>query len=280
MRLRSLLYVPANSERFVAKAHSRGADAVILDLEDAVAAAEKREARERLGQSIALVREAGAKVFVRINSDPALVEDDVRAAYEGGAFGLYVAKASVAGLSVVNRLLDLLENDGAGRSMRLVALIEDPANVLQASELAQQKRVMALTLGGEDLATFMGAQADDDVLRLPKQLVHFCAKAHGLLSFGVFRSIADYKDLDRIALAAREAKRFGFDGASCIHPSAVPILNASFTPTPQEVAWAEKVVAAAKSQQGVFEVDGKMVDKPILTRARQILSMMEQSADI
>lgn len=278
MRLRSLLYVPANAPRFIDKAHSRGADASILDLEDAVTLDQKEMAREQLAKSIANVGRAGAKVFVRINSEPELAEQDTRAAYEGGAFGLYVAKATVERLSVINSFLDVLESHGNRPPIGLVPLIEDPKAVLEASEIATQKRVIALTTGGEDLATLMGAQPDDDVLRLPKQLVHLAAKANGLLSFGIFRSIADYKNLEQIALAAGEAKRFGFDGASCIHPSAIPILNACFVPTAQEVTWAKQVVLAAEGQGAVFEVDGKMVDKPILDRARQILSIIEHGA--
>lgn len=275
MRLRSLLYVPADSERFITKAQSCEADAVILDLEDAVDPDQKETARENLAKSIAKVGEAGAKIFVRINSDPALMESDVRAAHEGKAFGLYVAKANVESLSAVNNLLDGLEGKDARSTINLIPLIEDPATVLQASELAKQKRVMGLAVGGEDLATLMGAQPADDVLSLPKQLVHLSAKANGLLSLGMFRSVADYRDLEQIARAAREAKRFGFDGASCIHPSAVPILNSSFVPTTQEIAWAERVVSAAAGNDAVFEVDGKMVDKPILNRALQILSTAE-----
>lgn len=278
MRLRSLLYVPANAPRFIDKAHNRGADAIILDLEDAVTLDQKEIAREQLAKSIANVGRAGAKVFVRINSEPELAEQDTRAAYEGGAFGLYVAKATIERLSVINSFLDVLESHENRPPIGLVPLIEDPKAVLEASEIATQKRVIALTTGGEDLATLMGAQPDDDVLRLPKQLVHLAAKANDLLSFGIFQSIADYKDLEHIALAAREAKRFGFDGASCIHPSAIPILNASFVPTAPEVTWAKQVVLAAEGQGAVFEVDGKMVDKPILDRARQILSIIEHGA--
>jgi citrate lyase subunit beta/citryl-CoA lyase len=114
------------------------------------------------------------------------------------------------------------------------------------------------------------------VLRLPKLLVHLAAKAAGLLSFGMLRTVADFKDAESVAASAREARAFGFDGASCIHPSVVPILNAAFTSTPEELDRARRMVAAfeaAKAKgEGAFLFDGKMVDEPVVARARRMLA--------
>jgi citrate lyase subunit beta/citryl-CoA lyase len=101
--------------------------------------------------------------------------------------------------------------------------------------------------------------------------VHYAAKAEGKLSFGLLQSIADYSDLEALAAAAREAKAHGFDGATCIHPSAVPILNDAFSPTEAERDWATRVLATAEGSDAAFALDGRMVDAPVLARARRIL---------
>lgn len=273
MSLRSLLYVPAHSERFIAKAHLRGADAIILDLEDAVPDTAKDAARADLAASIKRVGQAGARVFVRVNADLATALQDATAASEGGAEALYVAKASVEKLARLDAALSALEASAGHAPMALIPLIEDPAGVLAASAMAAQPRVIALTTGGEDIATSLGAEPDADVLRFPKLLVHYAAKARGLLSFGLFESIADYSDQMRIAAAAREARRHGFDGASCVHPSVVALLNTAFAATPADIAWAERVLLHAALHDGeAFSLDGRMIDAPVIARARRLLN--------
>jgi citrate lyase subunit beta/citryl-CoA lyase len=273
MRLRSLLYVPAHVERFVARAHERGADAIILDLEDAVPPAEKERARASLVEAVAAVGRAGAKVFVRTNAGAELMKLDAEAACRAGALGLFLPKVrdpdAIAGLA---GFLTPIEAEIGRADMQFVALIEHPAAVLDARAIARSPRVIALATGSEDLALAMGAAPTPEVLRFPKLLVHYAARAEGLLSFGLLRSIADYADLDAVRLAAEEARAFGFDGATCIHPSAVPVLNEAFGPSQEEIAWAERVVSAAEASEGVLVVDGMMVDAPVVARARKILS--------
>jgi citrate lyase subunit beta/citryl-CoA lyase len=145
--------------------------------------------------------------------------------------------------------------------------------VLDAREYAKHPGVMGLLVGSEDLATELGATPTPEVLRTPKLLVHYAAKAEGKLSLGLLRSVADYADLVAIEAAGREARAHGFDGATCVHPSVVPILNAAFAPSESEIAWAERAVHAAKSGVGAFTVDGRMVDAPVIARARKILDL-------
>jgi citrate lyase subunit beta/citryl-CoA lyase len=274
---RSLLYVPASSERFVARAHERGADAIILDLEDSVLPADKDAARDMLAGSVPRVAQGGAEVFVRINAEPERMLADAEAAARVGAFGLYVPKARSPRTFIdLERHLAPVEAAIGREPLRFVALIEDAAGVLDARLIAQAPRVIGLTAGSEDLALSMGARPDPEVLRLPKLLVHYAAKAEGLLSFGLLRSIADYGDHDAVAAAAREASAFGFDGASCVHPGLVPILNSGFSPSPEEIAWARKVLAGA-GVAGSFAVDGSMADAPVVERARQILNCTPRS---
>jgi citrate lyase subunit beta/citryl-CoA lyase len=277
--IRSLLYVPASSERFLAKAHGRGADAIILDLEDAVAPQEKARARDVLKDAVPAVGRNGATVFVRINAvSTGLAFDDADAACRAGAFGLFVAKVqSPAELKRLDELLDVTEREVAReRPMALVPMLEDPGAVLDARLIAAaSRRTFALVSGSEDMATAMGGEPTPEVLRLPKLLVHLAAKAAGLTSFGMLRTVADFADADAVMKSAREARSFGFDGASCIHPSVVPILNVAFSPAAEEIDRARRMVAAFEAAKakgdGAFLFDGKMVDEPVVARARALL---------
>jgi citrate lyase subunit beta/citryl-CoA lyase len=271
--IRSLLYVPAHSDRFIARAHERGADAIILDLEDAVPPDHKLAARQGLAEGVEAVGRNGARVFVRINAEADMARLDAAAACRAGAEGLYVPKVREAGvLTELAAFLHDLEVPLRRAPMAFVPVLEDPGAVLDARLIARAPRVMALTTGGEDLALALGGMPTPDVLRLPKLLVHYAAKAEGLLSFGMLRSTADYADGEAIAAAAREARDHGFDGASCVHPAVVPLLNVGFAPNEAELDWARRVVAAAAGGAGAFVVDGKMVDAPGVARARALLA--------
>lgn len=269
--MRSLLYVPANAPRFVARAHERGADAIILDLEDAVAPADKIAARAALADAVPAVGRSGAIVFVRINSDTAAA--DAEAACRAGAAGLLVPKVRSA--ETLRALAAALEPAERGRApMRFIPLLEDPGAILDARPiLSAGPRILGVAVGGEDLATAMDAEPTPEMLRVPKLLVHLAAKAAGVLSFGLLRSIADYADTDGIAASAREARALGFDGASCVHPAVVPILNAAFAPAPEALDRARRVVAAFEAAgTGAFAFEGAMVDLPIVDRARRLLA--------
>ncbi len=256
------------------------ADAIILDLEDSVIGGNKYRARQDLPTSIARCQQADAIVFVRINSNKTEAFKDADAALMAGATGLYVPKASVKRLGQLHKFLARREKEMQLNQLSFVALIEDAKAVLQAQKIANQKRVIALTLGAEDYANNIGAVADPDVLRLPKQMVHLAAKSNGLLSFGLFGSIADYADAAKIKAAALEAKRFGFDGASCVHPSVIKILNNAFRASKRDFDWANSVLQKAKiSGAGAFEFEGKMVDAPILERAETIVQQFNNVAE-
>jgi len=273
MKLRSLLYVPAHSERFIARAHERGADAIILDLEDAVPEAEKSAARDDLPETIASVTRSGAAAYVRINAG-ARQRDDAIAACRAGATGLFIPKArDPRALEALAGSLRPVEHALGRAPTPFVAMIEDPAAMLDARALARVQRVMALSFGAEDFTTATGGTPTPEVLRFPKLTVHYSAKAEGKLSLGLLQSIADYSDLEALAAAAREAKAHGFDGATCIHPSAVPILNEGFAPTEAERDWAGRVLALAERSDAAFALDGRMIDAPVLARARRILGL-------
>jgi citrate lyase subunit beta/citryl-CoA lyase len=130
--------------------------------------------------------------------------------------------------------------------------------------------------GGEDLATALDAEPLPEVLTVPKLLVLYAAKAAGVRAFGLLRTVADFNDHEGIAKSAAEARRHGFDGASCVHPSVVPILNSAFTPSAEELKYARDLVAAAEKAEaegnGAFQFDGRMVDEPVVRRARRLIA--------
>jgi citrate lyase subunit beta/citryl-CoA lyase len=273
--IRSLLYVPANAPKFVAKAHERGADAIILDLEDAVAPGEKAAARAALATAIPAVGQNGALVFVRINSEPDRLNIDAEAACRAGAAGLMVPKVqSPETLQSLAAFLQPIEHALNRPPLHFIPLLEDPGAILDARPILRATpRILATAVGGEDLATAMDAEPTPEMLRLPKLLVHLAAKAAGVLSFGLLRSIAGFKDTDAIAASAREARALGFDGASCVHPAVVPILNAAFAPTPEALDRAHRLIAAFEAAgQGAFTFENQMVDIPIVDRARRLIA--------
>jgi len=268
--IRSLLYVPAHAPRFVGRAHERGADAIILDLEDAVPPAHKGAARAALAEAVPAVGQIGATVFVRINAETA--EADAAAACQAGAAGVLVPKVrSAATLQSLAASLEPFER--ARAALRFIPLLEDPGAILDARAiLSAGPRVFGVAVGGEDLATAMDAEPSPEMLLLPKMMVHLAAKAAGVMSFGMLRSIANYSDGEAIAASAREARALGFDGASCIHPAVVPILNAAFAPAPAALDRARRMIAAFEAAGGsAFAFEGAMVDLPIVERARRLL---------
>jgi citrate lyase subunit beta / citryl-CoA lyase len=274
----SLLYVPGNAPRFLEKAGQRGADVVIVDLEDAVPEAAKTEARDGLAKWVPEIKRSGCQVFVRINQSDRLIEDAI-AATQAGADGLYVPK--VDSVNILVRLAEKLAPHEKDRApIGFVPLIEDMKGLFEVRAIAHGPRVFALTSGGEDLATAMGAKPTPEVLRYPKLIIHYAAKEAGVLSFGMLRSTVDFADKEALRAAALEARDFGFDGATCIHPSVVPILNECFAPAPEEISWAQKVVETneqeAAAGRGAFMLDGKFVDAPIVIRAQNLLKRLEK----
>lgn len=224
-----------------------------------------------------MVRRNGAVVFVRINAEPDRLRLDADAACRAGADGLMVPKSrDPAAIAALAEFLGGIERVTGRKATLLVPMIEDAGAVLDARSIAAaSRRVFALMTGGEDLATALNAEPAPDVLRFPKLMVHLAAKAAGVRSFGLLRTVADYNDLEGIAQSAAEARRHGFDGASCVHPSVVPILNRAFSPSESELGHARALIAAADKARaegrGAFQFEGRMVDEPVVKRARALI---------
>ena len=243
---RSLLFVPVNVPKFVETAHTRGSDAVILDLEDSVPPAEKANARQMIQAAAPKVAKSGADVVVRINQPIELAVRDIEAAISPQVHTLMLPKIDSAGhVRLLAELIDRLE---AERGMtvghtKLMALIETPAAFARTDEIAAaHPRLIAVSLGSEDFAMEIGGEPATDVLFYPKQRVAIAAVANGLMAMGVIGSVADFKDLEGYRASARLARRLGFRGSACIHPNHVAILNEEFGPKAAEVEWARRVI--------------------------------------
>ncbi len=277
---RSLLYVPANNPRFVARAHTRGADAIILDLEDGVPPAEKAAAREALPRSAVAAGRGGADVLARVNRPLRMALADVEAAVRAGAAALWLSKTeSAEHVRLLAEVVSEVEREQGHDpgSTKLVAVVESPAAWFRAGEIARaDPRIVAMALGSEDFALEAGMTPDAETLHVPKQTVLLAARAAGVAPLGFIGTVADYADVDAFAETARRSRRFGFEGAACVHPSGVPVLNAEMTPAPGEVAAARKVVTAYEEAErggvGAIAVDGRMVDAPVVERARRLLA--------
>jgi citrate lyase subunit beta/citryl-CoA lyase len=280
---RSILYVPGNVHKFIDMAHERGADCVLVDLEDSVQPAQKPEARAMLAETMSKVARHGADVAVRINRPMRLAIPDIEAAVRPGLSALFITKTeSVQHLRLLDEAVTELEKErglpigGIGFS----AMIEHPRALSQIHDIAEHgPRVIAMMLGGEDFATETGSMPGDETLELPKRLVAFAAQAHGVSTIGVLGTVADYSDPAAYRKSAERARRFGFSGGTCIHPGLVTALNEAYTPKAEEVAYALKLIEADKKSaaegRGSFTVDGKMIDIPVIDRARKLIARHE-----
>ena len=280
---RSILYVPGNVPKFIDKAHERGADCVLVDLEDSVTVAEKPRARAMLPETMKAVARGGADVAVRINRPLRLAIPDLEAAVRPGLSALFVTKTEgVHHLRLLDEAVSELEKERGMPvgSVGFGAMIEHPRALAHIDDIAEHgPRVIAMMLGGEDFALETGSVPGDETLELPKRLVAFAAQAHNVPMIGILGTVADYSDPAAYKKSAERARRFGFSGGTCIHPGLVSALNEAFTPKPEEVAYAKKLIEADKKAaaegRGSFSVDGKMIDIPVIDRARKLITRHE-----
>ena len=278
---RSSLILPVNIPKFVERAYTRGADAIVLDLEDSVPGAEKANARRLVKDSIPLAARGGAEVTVRVNNEPGLLDDDVEAAVHPGLDNLAIPKAeSPDQLRQIAARVDRLERARglAPGHVKFTLALETPIGLLAARELATATpRVRSMSIGVEDYCLALGVEPSADGIELlypVSQLVTIC-RAYGIEPTGLVGSIAGFRDLATFEGAATRARQLGCEGAGCIHPDQVVVLNRVFTPDPAKVEYARRVVEAydAGLRKGTASVnlDGKMVDVPVYKRALVIL---------
>jgi citrate lyase subunit beta/citryl-CoA lyase len=284
MKLRSLLFVPADSERKFAKASGVGADALILDLEDSVASGRKAFARGAVKELLS--GRAGTWSFlVRINPfGTDLTLEDLAAVVRPGLDGILIPKVDgIEDVDLIGHYVDVLETANGvarGHVKLLVVATETPAAMIGLKGYARKnKRLVAMTWGAEDLSAALGALTNkepDGSWTFPYQVARaqclFAAGAAGVAALDTL--YADFKDQSGLAESCRIARRDGFVGRVAIHPDQVVTINACFTPSDADLAHARRVVAAfaAVPDVGTVGIDGKMYDIPHLVAARRTLA--------
>jgi citrate lyase subunit beta/citryl-CoA lyase len=265
---RSYLFVPGDRPERFDKACAAGADAVIVDLEDAVAPERKDAARAQVAAWLSPAR----PVWVRINALPTRwAADDLALVERPGCAGIVLPKAEAIDPAFVTRLVR------AGRP--LLPLIESAAGFDRLRAIATTPGVQRLLFGSIDFALDLGIAGDDDaLLAFRSQLV--LASRLAALQPPVDGVCIALDDTARLHAEALRARRLGFGGKLCVHPQQVATVNAAFLPAAAEVAWALRVVqAAAAAAGGAVAVDGVMVDRPLLLRAQAILDAAGAGAD-
>jgi citrate lyase subunit beta / citryl-CoA lyase len=285
MRLRSLLFVPGDSERKFARARNCGADALILDLEDSVAPPHKAAARALVASLIDDKPDRGFRLFVRVNAlDTGLTPEDLSAVVKPGLDALLIPKANgAADLEPIAARLDALE-ESAGMpqgSVKLATVATETPRAMFAlgSYAPPHPRLVALTWGAEDLSAALGAtdnKEPDGSWTFPYELARaqclFAAAAAEVAAIDtVFTNFRDSRGLEQ---DCRRSRRDGFAGRLAIHPDQVAIINRAYAPSEAEIEHARKIVAAFEADPGAgtLGVDGKMVDIPHLKAARKTLA--------
>lgn len=276
---RSMLFVPAHVPKFVDAAHTRNADACLLDLEDSVPLAQKAQARAALSAAVATVSQSGAAALVRINTDDALTPDDVAAAVLPGVRALMVPKVeSAAQLQALDARIATLERERgfAPGAVLLIAQIEHVRALPRLDEIAgSSPRLMGLILGSEDFSVSAAAEPTPEALYGPNQQVVFACRRAGILPFGFPGSISVFRDLELFRQLITRAREMGFVGSYAIHPNQVQVMNELFAPSAADVAHARELLAAydeaAAKGRGALEFRGRMVDMPVVLRARELL---------
>lgn len=282
--MRSLLFVPGDSERKLAKGLASGADVLIIDLEDSVSLDRKAAARE-ITASLLMQERSGPRLYVRVNDlSSGLTDDDLGAIMKGAPEGVMLPKSNsaddVARLAVRLRVEEARNGLEDGVTRILPIITETPLGVLNAASYARgESRLSGLTWGAEDLSAEIGASETRDANGVYTQVFQH-ARVTTLLAANAADVAAidtvfpDFRNEASFERDSREGARDGFTGRMAIHPAQVPVINEIFTPSPDAVQHAQAVVDAfaAAGNPGVISIDGKMFDRPHLKRAERLLA--------
>ncbi len=279
---RSMLFCPANNEKMLKTAHSRGADCVIFDLEDAVAYSEKEDARKLLCRALQTMDYGDCEIFVRINSlNTGFGEDDVRELVKSGVKNIRLpmceSKEDIVELSQMLSYFEKMNNICEG-TIKIQGAIETPKGVLNALEIAESnERVVSISFGTGDYTNCLCVDRtkDKEQFLYARSHIAICANIAGIDSADTV--FFDIKDKDAFKDETKHAKLLGFTGKSCIHPSQISIVHQVFTPDSKSVEKSLKIMneskKAAEKGIGVIVIDGKMVDEPVIRKAEKILKL-------
>jgi citrate lyase subunit beta-like protein len=278
---RSVLFMPGDSLRKISKAAQMDVDSIVMDLEDGVALNRKDEARRTVVEALQTLDFGRSERLVRLNSpDTELFTADVGSTIEARPDGYVIPKVETARqVQTVSYHLGEAEQKYGwpSNSVRLIAIIETALGVMNLKEIAQSgPRLEALMFGAEDLAGDIGAQRTPAGWEVfyARSAVVTAAAAYGLQAIDMI--FIDLQDMAGLEAEATLARQLGYDGKMAIHPRQVELINRVFAPTPEEIAQARRVIEAHEAHQasgtGAFELDGKMVDRPIVRAAERVLA--------
>lgn len=282
--MRSWMFVPGNKERYLAKAADSDVDCVLLDLEDGVLPEWKPDAR--IAVASAMTRSFRPQRYVRLNATSSeWYADDLAEIVPSAPDGVCLPKCEHPDqiIALAHRLSELeAEASIEVGAIRIVAAIETPTAVLGASAIARaHERIVGVLLGAEDLALELGLgtvrEGEAADLLFARSMVVYAAAGAGVLSIdGVFPNL---NDIDGLETDTLRASRLGFNAKSTFNPRQVEVINRIFSPSPDEVAYAEKVVAAFREAEqrsdASVAVGGQLVDRPIVLRAHRVLQQVE-----
>lgn len=276
---RSILFVPAVSDRFVESAFRQPADVLQIDLEDSVGPAQKEEARARAGGIADRFAAAGRDVTVRVNRPWRMLVRDLEAIVRPSVKAIALPKVpDAAHVQHVAEVLAELEHE-AGMAIghtRIITMVEDAEGMTNLDAIAAaHTRVVGQIVGAEDLAVSLRIAVDDDALYVPNVQNVVAARRAGILPIGFIGSVADFKDPEAFRARIRRARRLGFESAFCVHPTQVPIINEEFAPSAAEVEYARGMITEFEAQvasgRAAFTYQGRMVDLPIVDQMRMVL---------
>jgi citrate lyase subunit beta/citryl-CoA lyase len=280
---RSILFVPATSDRFIESAMRQPADALQIDLEDSVSPEQKEFARERLPSIADRFAAAGYDVIVRVNRPWRQQVRDLEASVRPSVMAVTLPKVPDApAVRAAAEILSELESI-AGMKVghtRIIAMIEEAEGLHNMADIAAaHARVHGIIVGAEDLAVSLKMAVDDDALYVPNVMAVAAARRANVIPIGFIGSVADFSDEGQFRTKVQRARRLGFEGAFCIHPKQVSILNEGFAPDLHDVTHAQALLAEFDLQVSVgraaFAFNGRMVDLPVVEQARVLVARHE-----
>ena len=286
--LRSLIFVPGNRADMLDKARAFDADVIVADLEDSVPASEKLHARQLVNEKAHSLSEKGQKLVVRINSlDTGLSRDDLSAAMGTHLWGISVGKVeSTWDINEYDRIIRGLEKqEGLEHGqVKLIPWIENARAVMSARDIAASSpRVVAVAFGAEDYTNDIGIQRTDvgDEVYFPKAAVALAARAAGVLALD--GPHVTFSDLEALTPEVELDLKLGYKGKFAIHPAQLETINTMFSPRHEEVQYARRVLEAwdlaEATGRGSTSLDGRMIDVPVVKRARNLLALADAIAE-
>lgn len=275
---RSLLFIPSNNPAMLQNADIFGADSVIFDLEDAVNITEKDSARNLLHHYLKAHENLPMEVIVRINGlDTKYHHDDILKIVDDHIDAIMLPKATIMYVKQLDEILSNVEKEkNMKKTIKVIPIIELAESVLQVEQIAALPRVDGILLGAEDLTSDMEVTRTKKGVEIeyPRAKVAMSCKAYRIDAIDT--PFTDVTDNDGLKEDALHAMQLGMNAKAAIHPNQIDVINEVFMPSEKQIVWASRVMKANEDAEakglGVFSLDGKMVDKPVLDRAKKILA--------